>query len=220
MNFRFDNNNSFTFHNDAFFYQKRAINIGDKKVWAHVFHSETKKTLELVKFLEKISEIEDVAKNKTGEEISEILKLQELENYFNNAVIPLKRDVAAIDKKIQSLGKFILITNREDFSSKIVLENYRNKDLAEKLFDSFKTEIGTNRLRTKKDSTANGALFISFIALIIYSHIIKTLVKQKKLTVPKVLAALTTLKAVSLSNGTTMLSELTKKNKDIFNSLS
>jgi len=213
--FCLSNENLFSFNGDAFFYQQHEITIGKTSVFAHVFHSETKKNLELIKFLEKISEIEALVNDKTKEELQDIIKMQDLKDFFifNKGV--LKRNIDAIDKKIHCLGKFILLTNKKLYSSKFVLESYRNKDLAEKLFDNLKTEIHISRLRTKKDSTTNGSIFISFLALILYSHLVKVL-HNNKLTVQKILASLTTLKVIDLNNSKSILSEITKKNKDIF----
>ena len=84
------------------------------------------------------------------------------------------------------------------------------------MFDNFKIEIGHYRLRTHKDLTTKGSVFISFIALIIYQHIVKKLNRHKKFNLQKVLLYLSTIKINSMSDSSLYLTEITAKNREVF----
>lgn len=60
-----------------------------------------------------------------------------------------------------------------------------------------------------------GSLFISFISLILYTHITKV-VRNSNFTVPELLSSLKNLKAFKLADDKLLLSEISKKHSDIF----
>ena len=100
-----------------------------------------------------------------------------------------------------------------------VLDYYRKKDSVEKVFDIVKNEMDGDRLRVHSQYNTDGRLFIKFIALIIYMGIFKTM-KDKKLlekyTVKELFLELKKLKIIQIGNNEAFLSELSKRQKDIF----
>ena len=67
----------------------------------------------------------------------------------------------------------ILTHGREDAAEtqERVLDAYRGRDTVEKLFDAFKTEHAQYRLRTGNEDSAQGRLFIAFLALVLRAEL-------------------------------------------------
>jgi len=88
-----------------------------------------------------------------------------------------------------------------------------------KIFLSFKQEFGDRRNRTKSEATMRGSIFISFFALIITTHLSKTMADNnlfRKFSKSELLKSLNKLKVFRLANETCLLSEITARQKEIF----
>jgi transposase len=64
----------------------------------------------------------------------------------NNKQWNIKRNIDEITKNISTAGVALILTSRPGLSAKEVLEDYRCRDIAEKVFDTLKNGIGVNRL--------------------------------------------------------------------------
>lgn len=129
----------------------------------------------------------------------------------------LVRDTAEINAKLSRMGMFVLITNA-GLSGEEVLRLYREKDGVEKCFDSLKNNLSLKRLRIHSQEALEGLLFIEFIALILYSHMIKVLRESglnRSLTVPEVLFELRKIKKIRFGRKKTMISEISKQQRGI-----
>lgn len=113
----------------------------------------------------------------------------------------------------------MLITNKQRMDKVEVLNLYRQKDQVEKIFDIFKNEMDGERLRVHNQYNSDGRLFIKFISLILYSEVAR-IMKEKKLfdkyTVKELFAELRKLKLTQIKQNEPFLSELSKKQKVIF----
>jgi transposase len=135
----------------------------------------------------------------------------------NGNTVSRRRD--AIEAVVASQGVFVLLTNT-DLSAEQVLHHYRRKDGVEKLFDSMKHGTALKRLRVHSRQSLEGLLFIEFLSLIIYSEIQRVLRDSglgKKLTVEQVFYELKKLSVIEIDEKKPMITELTRKQKDIFN---
>ncbi len=115
------------------------------------------------------------------------------------------------------MGKFILIY-KGNFDWEDCLSTYRGKDIVEKGFDILKNDLDTLPLNVQKDTTLRGLLFVCFIALIIRMRIIKLMRDchlVEKYSAEGMLLELEKIKKIDLTNGETIVSELTRKQKDI-----
>ena len=68
---------------------------------------------------------------------------------------------------------FILLTNDKQITAQNLLQIYHNKDWWKKSLIYLKMNLIAKRLRTHNDFTTQGKLFIMFIALTIYSEIVR-----------------------------------------------
>jgi transposase len=96
---------------------------------------------------------------------------------------------------------------------------YRDKDKIEKIFDSSKNELNTNRLHSHSKTTTEGRLFVKFIATILYQQITKVMKNKemfKKYSVTELLKELSKMKMISLPQVDSFATECSKKQREIF----
>ena len=180
---------------------------------AFTFHSESKKAFEFNKLSDKLNEVDEYLKGGNAKDLTEYLEKHSLKKLFNEDCS--KKVKAQIDKELQSMGKFVLLTKPGKTPALQILTHYRNRDHSEKIFDSLKTELGYDRLRTHSARSAQGTIFISFVAVILYTNIISK-TKDLRLTVPEILNSLANIQKFCISDKEFFFSEVTKKNREIF----
>jgi transposase len=218
--FKLSSTQTFALNKNSYYYKKVITKIGKAKVTAHIYHDNQRYQEELNSFLSSLSEVEECVLSqgiKNPKELEDFLIEQKFNQFFtvmSNG--EYTRDEKEINNYTQSLGKFILISADPTPDSKTILENYRKRDCSEKGFCGFKNSIGMHRLRTQTNNTTLGSIFISFIALILYSHATKCL-KKSNIYFPAMVASLNTLRAFRYNHSKLTLGELSKKNREIFN---
>lgn len=111
-------------------------------------------------------------------------------------------------------------TQMSERLGKAVLEiaDYRSRDIAEKVFDSYKNATGNKRLRTGDDESAEGRIFIAFLAVILRALMENALRKsdlRKALTVPEALSLLRKIRRLWRASGQPLLLEVPKKSREV-----
>ncbi len=103
------------------------------------------------------------------------------------------------------------------------LQIYRDKDVVEKSFNDLKNQLDMKRLRMHSSATADGRLFVQFIALIYMSALRKEMRKSgliKQYTVRELLEEMATLTKVKYSGKYGhILTEVTKQQREILKGL-
>lgn len=120
------------------------------------------------------------------------------------------------------MGKFVLLY-KGDFSWDECLSLYRGKDIIEKGFDFLKNDIESLPLNVQKETTLKGSLFVNFLALIIRMRLLNLMRERgliERYSVGGLLLELEKMKKIELSDGEIVVSELTKKQKEILEKLS
>ncbi len=129
--------------------------------------------------------------------------------------INIRKDV--IDKKLETTGWMVLISNYTDDAQKAI-DIYRSKDFVEKGFDYLKNAFDLYRLRVHSDERAQNKVFCGFIALILASAIDKCM-KDKKLyskyTMTELLRKVAQIKMATV-NGERVFQPITKEQSAIF----
>lgn len=148
---------------------------------------------------------------------------QPYDKYFvfkeNKKVFSFERNTEAINDAISKFGYFLILTTDFKLTSSEVLDIYRRKDVVEKCFDNLKNAIDMKRLRTHSTESSDGKLFIAFVSLILRSileNVIGEFNRKNNLTIEKVMKELSKIRVVNLSNGTSLLNPITKKQRMIF----
>jgi len=127
----------------------------------------------------------------------------------------------AVSQRVNRMGKFFLFYNgKRDWME--CLTTYRERDIVEKGFKSMKNDVQSLPLNTNKDSTTKGFIFICFIGLIIRMRLLSMMRETKILeeyTVESLLLELENIRKVKLQNGEVIVTELTRKQKEIMEKL-
>lgn len=127
----------------------------------------------------------------------------------------------AVAQRTNREGKTIIVYSGEhDWED--VLSWYREKDAIEKIFCGMKNDLEGLPLRAHKSSVIEGMIFVTFIALILRARLL-TILKETKLnkdySIPALVLELSKIKNVELENGTYIHSEITKKQRNIIETL-
>ena len=131
------------------------------------------------------------------------------------------RIVAATSKA----GYTLVLTHgrtTEEETAEAVMQDYRARDVAEKLFDAFKTEDGQYRLRTTNDNSVQGRFFLGFITLILRAELLKRMRDSKvikSITTASVFDELSKNKALITSQNKRILLEVSKKQRTLLANL-
>jgi transposase len=115
------------------------------------------------------------------------------------------------------MGKLILLHN-SDLSWDEALSYTKSRDVVEKMFRVVKNDLSGLPLRVHKEETLRGYLFVIFLSLVLYFELqnrMNASELQKKYSVETLLMELGKLRMVKLLNGNEMLTEVTKKQREI-----
>ncbi len=221
-------NNMFMFLDKVYYYSKKTVEISGEEFTAHIYRDKQRYNEEETAFLKLLLEIENKI-NKTEyekeEDITEGIEAiaHGYSKYYDiiskSDRFYIKRDTEAIKEKTIKFGTFILISNMYSKSKERLLELYKRRDRIEKTFDTMKNDLAEKRLRVNKRERAEGTLFIIFLALITSSCIEKILKKSGKLknyTKKQLIYELKNLKLIQFANGSNILTEVSKKVRNIF----
>jgi len=222
-----DIGSNFTFNDELLSHVKSEIEFEDQTFNAHVFLNEKAELDQRQLLIKELIDIEEnIIKDKKFESLKHALLFKE-ENItkrhcelfkWDKSTGQLKRNNRNVKNRISKFGYFILSTNRRELDRSTILENYRDKDQVEKVFDSLKNRMDGNRLRVHSQYNAEAGMFLKFIALIVQSEIIKTMRAKKlfkKYSVNEVLAELKKIKMTCLKKEK-IVSEISKKQRQIF----
>ena len=137
-------------------------------------------------------------------------------------VVPKPNRIAAATARA---GYTLVLTRgREaaDETAENVLRDYRARDMAEKLFDAFKTEHGQYRLRTASDESVQGRFFLGFATLVLRAELEKRMRAanlHKSMTDAGVLDELGKAKTLVTRQGNRILLEVSKKQRTLLAAL-
>ena len=99
---------------------------------------------------------------------------------------------------------------------------YRERDIVEKGFKIMKNDIQSLPLNTSKDSTTKRFIFVCFIGLILRMKLLSMMRETQIIedyTVESLLLELKKIRKIELQNGEVMVTELTRKQKEIMEKL-
>lgn len=220
--------NGFYYKKRPMFHVKREIVISDVPLLAHLFHDEKRKADEMEHLMRQVVEVEGRVEGK------EFWKKEAVEEYLEQAFrrssrlfevtgeaprFELKRKPKSISRLMNRMGKTVLLTNDPVLGREDILNVYRRKDALEKMFDVIKNKLESGRLRVSSKEVMEGRIFLTFLSLILYSEVSRVM-KEKDLyktyTLSEVFFELKKLRIVTLTNGKNYLTEVSKKQRNLF----
>jgi transposase len=222
--------NMFKYNDEILYHKVVPTKIKNKTssvdMFAHIFFNEKAEVQLRHQFYFKLFTYEEKIKKNIikDEDDFEVFVNQELPDsikkyyYFDKTDKTVKRNEEKINEYLLKLGYFITLTTEKELSNETVLSYYRDKDKIEKIFDTSKNELNTNRLHSHSKPATEGRLLVKFIATIIYQQITKIMRENnmfKKYSVTDMLKELSKLKMYSIPDIENFTTECSKNNRDI-----
>ncbi len=154
-----------------------------------------------------------------------IEKAGKFKNFFNWKQVDNRIEASikqnAVAQRTNMMGKFILFYSG-DVDWMNCLSLYRERDEIEKEIEVMKSDLDVLPLNTHSDSTTNGFLFIVFLGLVIRSRLLKMMTDAgllKRYAIKGMLLELEKFRKITLADGQTMNTEMTKKQRLILDAL-
>lgn len=209
----------------------RSIELAGSSYEAHIFVDFERKTDETKILLRKLSMVEERLQNmkfKSEEDATLFIDsvaagMSKLFTIKKDAKeVKIIRNHTAINDYALKFGKLIIVTSKKEPDRKKLLEDYYRRDGVEKFFDTLKNEMDSNRARVRSQENFDGRLFVHMIGLIIYGEMafrLKTCGEKLHMSFPEMISNLKRLKQIYSNDGSSISSEITKKQKAIFDAL-
>jgi len=199
------------------------------KVHYYLYRDPEREEEERRRFFEKLMEIEEKVEAKElrrGERMKDVV--EEIAEKFacylsfrrEGNRIKVKRKNKAISRVLNRMGKEIIISS-DILPWDVILHLYQSKEGIERAFRSIKNELEGLPLRVHKEETLRGYLFITFLSLILRSHILERMRESglgKKLSLNALFLSLRKLRLVGFQKSS-HLTEISKKQREILEKL-
>ena len=223
-------NNLKMYHDEPLFVSPVTIDVGELAVEGYAYYDQKREQQDRQSFykrlydtVETLRKIEirswmnplDVFKETTKK------NAQYIDWKVNNNRFEVELKKNAVSQRVNRMGRFILLYKGK-FGWEECLSLYRSKDVVEKGFDIMKNELDLMPANVRKDSTMKGYLFISFLSLILRMRLMKLMREaglSSKYSVEALVTELEKNRVMILPDGTQIVTEQTKKQKEIFKAL-
>jgi transposase len=220
---------SFLFHDEVLGYLQTTATVKNLSLQAHLYFDPMQHQAQTLRFLKPLWAAESTIRSgnfQAPAEMRQALKEQcsGATKFFRitkkrSGQIALYRDNQALEQHLMPLGITVFLTNSPDLERAQLLTLYRQKDFLEKTFETLKHEIDGKRLRAHTADTLMGRVFLKFISLIVYAGITNTMRTHqlfRRYSVRELLYELKKLRLVEMNNGKQVLTECSKRQKEIF----
>jgi transposase len=198
------------------------IEIEEKReLFIHIYYNEERGTRESREFLKDLDDVKTlIMDNKplSTYQKSILSKFLFIKNNDSSIEKEILINNEAIENKIHDLGFFVLISDHNNSSHKVI-DLYRNKDVIEKAFDNIKDRLEFKRTEVHSDKAFDNKLFIAFISLIFISYIDNKLKENrtyKSKTMNQILDILDVIEVYNYGYSNQRYSEITTKQRQLF----
>jgi hypothetical protein len=141
-----------------------------------------------------------------------------LVKHANNSRFAYTVDTDKVEALRKNKGFFLIFTSDTEATPGDVLDHYRAKDTAEKLFGQIKVSMDGNRIRTHNEQTTEGKTFVTFIACVIRSYLLSKLeqyLTDNSTSLKKAFSQLSNITILLGQDGYRFTKALSKKQKQI-----
>ncbi|CAJ36736.1 transposase (IS4) [Methanocella arvoryzae MRE50] len=227
-----DPDNLRKYHDTVIFVKPVTIDVDGLQVKGYYYYDRNRENLDTNLFYKRLYNVVDELKNrhiKNPYDTERIVRsiAGKLYNYIevqrnidSSLTVTIKKN--AVSQRINRMGRYILCYHGE-MTWEECLRTYKERDQVEKRFHHLKNDLDAVPLNVRKESTMKGFLFICFLALILRMRLQKHLEEtrlDKKYCVEDLILELEKIHMIKLEDGDWLLSELTKKQKDIIERMS
>ena len=218
------------YEKEPLFVMPVSIEVGENKLNGYAYYDQKREQQERNTFYKRLYDLMEVLKSKnlkpwmnpgevfraTAKRDAKFIEWKAINGRFQ---VSLRKN--AISQAINKMGKFILLY-RGEFSWVECLSLYRSKDVVEKGFDVLKNDIDLMPANLRTNSSLRGYLFIAFLALIFRMKLIRMMIDaelNKRYSVEGLLTELEKIKIMVLPDGEKVVTEITKKQREILGAL-
>ena len=123
-----------------------------------------------------------------------------------------------VEKLRKDKGYFLLFSTDMESSPSDILDFYRAKDADEKIFAQIKVDMDGDRIRTHNEETTDGKTFVTFIACILRTYLLRqlsTYLREHSTSMKKVFNQLSNIIILSNQGEYRFAKALTKRQKQI-----
>ena len=164
---------------------KRKLFDEDKPRYFHIYYDDVRAAYEREVYLGRLRKMEEVLEKKIEKKLSRKEELRSYEKYYllkfdeNGYLLSYKRRDNIIQKELDKLGYFALITS-EKMDASQALSKYRDRDAIEKLFRTIKSLLGMDTFRVHGTESMEGKSFLAFLSAIIWNEMYLAMRPLKK----------------------------------------
>lgn len=168
----------------------------------HIYYDNIRASREKNEYLKQLMKKEQHLQKKADEKIRRKEDMVSYEKLFklkydkNGYLESYKRNENAIQKEIDKLGFFVIVTSKE-MTAVEALDIYRQRDSVEKIFRMLKTGLEYDTFRVHSQDSLESKTYVMFIASIVRNYLFQELKKvsktennKKNYTVPAVISEL------------------------------
>lgn len=216
------------FSGNVIFVKPSKLKMKRRSVDAYVFYDLAREKDDKTKFYNRLHDVEERLKKrklrpyeKAGMVFHDIAN--DFSKYFTFRVkdgrfVDVKMKPKTIARRVNRMGFTVILYNGK-FRWDEVMTWTKERDVIEKMFLQLKSDLNAKPMRAHKTEVAKGWIFVGFIALILRCRLSKLMIEKdliKKYSIPSLMLTLSRLKQIELSDGSLMLTEVTKKQRDIY----
>ena len=192
---------------------ERPLYEGDAKPrWIHVFHSSEREARKRELVEQKVMRMAAALAKHEGQRFR---MPKGYSRYFEaywgedgETFLFAREKEGAVERELELCGYFAIVTS-EKMTAREALELYKSRDASEKLFTGSKSFLGGKALRVHSDESAEGRLFVEFVAMILRNAMHVALdarieeagKKANFMTVPAAIAELEKIEVVRQADG-------------------
>jgi transposase len=218
------------FNKDTIFVKPIQYSVGSSTVQGYLFYDPKREHSEKEALRSHLYDIREElikVRLKKGSNYYSVFKekAQGFMNFFEWQVVDNRFEVAfkqnAVTQRMNRMGKYILFYSG-DFDWMTCLTLYRERDEIEKSFKELKNEIDILPLNTHGEKTTRGFIFVAFLSLIIRTKLMNMMREAgllDKYSVELLILQLDKFRKITLADGQVISTEMTKKQRDIFQAL-
>ncbi len=164
---------------------KRKLFNEDKPRYFHIYYDDVRAANEREVYLGRLRKTEEALDKKIEKKLSRKEDVRSYEKHYllkfddNGYLQSWKRRQSVIQKELDKLGYFVLITS-EKIDATEALSRYRDRDAIEKLFRTIKSLLGMDTFRVHGTEAMEGKCFLAFLSSIIWNEMYQSLKVLKK----------------------------------------
>ena len=153
---------------------KRQLYPSDEKErYFHIYYNESKRITEREHLEAKIDQLGELLQEKQGTIGYECPRA--ICEYFDpvyhtkgdaKTFVSARERTDVINREIALCGYFVIITS-EKMTAEEALEEYKSRDVSEKLFRGDKSYLGNKSIRVYSEESARAKIFVEFVAMIV-----------------------------------------------------